>query len=163
MIREYDQDAPNREETETATFALGCFWGPEAQFGDGFITTSPKEEFVERFEADGDGPIYGGMKVCWAESDQEALETAVEWWLNAFADVSGTELATPKHYQEASQSVDEDDAEEAIAYGPDPDPYVEKIREFADAGFERVYLHHLGQDQAAFIEFMERAVLPEFS
>lgn len=32
-IREYDRAAPNRDETETATFALGCFWGPDAQFG----------------------------------------------------------------------------------------------------------------------------------
>lgn len=33
MIREYDQRAPERDETETATFALGCFWGPDSQFG----------------------------------------------------------------------------------------------------------------------------------
>lgn len=40
-IREYDQDAPDQDETETATFALGCFWGPEAQFGamDGVVRT----------------------------------------------------------------------------------------------------------------------------
>ncbi|WP_408960537.1 TIGR03557 family F420-dependent LLM class oxidoreductase [Natrinema sp. 74] len=141
--------------------------GPETasvvgQFGDGFITTSPNEEFVERYEEDGDGPIYGGTKVCWGESDREALETAVEWWPNAFADASGTELPTPKHYEEASQSVGEDDAKEAIAYGPNSEPYVEQIQTFVDAGFERVYLHHLGQNQKGFIEFMEREVLPEF-
>lgn len=41
MIREYDQAAPDQKETETAAFALGCFWGPEAQFGamDGVIRT----------------------------------------------------------------------------------------------------------------------------
>ena len=41
MIREYDRNAPDRDETETATFALGCFWGPEAQFGamDGIVRT----------------------------------------------------------------------------------------------------------------------------
>ncbi|RDI69518.1 peptide-methionine (S)-S-oxide reductase MsrA [Halopelagius longus] len=40
-IREYDQNALDRDETETATFALGCFWGPEAQFGamDGIVRT----------------------------------------------------------------------------------------------------------------------------
>lgn len=50
--------------------------GPETaeaagQFGDGFITTSPTEEFVECFQEDGDNPIYGETKVCWAESDDE--------------------------------------------------------------------------------------------
>lgn len=40
-IREYDSAAPSREETDTATFGLGCFWGPDAQFGamDGVIRT----------------------------------------------------------------------------------------------------------------------------
>jgi peptide-methionine (S)-S-oxide reductase len=32
-IQRYDQRAPDSEATETATFGLGCFWGPDAQFG----------------------------------------------------------------------------------------------------------------------------------
>lgn len=32
-LREYDRTSPGSDETETATFALGCFWGPEARFG----------------------------------------------------------------------------------------------------------------------------------
>lgn len=41
QITEYDRDAPGPEATETATFALGCFWGPDAQFGalDGVVRT----------------------------------------------------------------------------------------------------------------------------
>lgn len=40
-IQEYDQNAPDRDTTETATFGLGCFWGPDARFGamDGVIRT----------------------------------------------------------------------------------------------------------------------------
>jgi len=40
-IEEYDRNAPSRESTETATFALGCFWGPDARFGalDGVVRT----------------------------------------------------------------------------------------------------------------------------
>ena len=33
LIEEYDRAALNHDKTETATFGLGCFWGPEAQFG----------------------------------------------------------------------------------------------------------------------------------
>jgi len=32
VVRKYDNDAPPPDETETATFGLGCFWGPEAEF-----------------------------------------------------------------------------------------------------------------------------------
>jgi peptide-methionine (S)-S-oxide reductase len=40
-IKQYDESAPTPAETETATFALGCFWGPDARFGslDGVIRT----------------------------------------------------------------------------------------------------------------------------
>lgn len=33
MVFTYDEIAPDRSETESATFALGCFWGPDARFG----------------------------------------------------------------------------------------------------------------------------------
>jgi len=32
-VRAYDERAPAPDETATATFALGCFWGPDAAFG----------------------------------------------------------------------------------------------------------------------------------
>lgn len=40
-IREYDARAADRETTDTATFGLGCFWGPAARFGamDGVVRT----------------------------------------------------------------------------------------------------------------------------
>lgn len=40
-IRDYDEHAPDSDETETATFALGCFWSPDGQFGaiDGVVRT----------------------------------------------------------------------------------------------------------------------------
>lgn len=40
-IEEYDESAPTPAQTETATFGLGCFWGPDARFGsvDGVIRT----------------------------------------------------------------------------------------------------------------------------
>jgi len=38
-VREYDREAPT--DTRTATFGLGCFWGPDAAFGalDGVVRT----------------------------------------------------------------------------------------------------------------------------
>jgi len=41
QIREYDRGAMDSGETETATFGIGCFWGPDAQFGaiDGVVRT----------------------------------------------------------------------------------------------------------------------------
>lgn len=40
-IKRYDDQALSTDQTETATFALGCFWGPEAQFAalEGVVRT----------------------------------------------------------------------------------------------------------------------------
>jgi hypothetical protein len=46
--------------------------------------------------------------------------------------------------------------------GPDPERHRAKIREFADAGFDHVYVHQVGPDQEAFLGFYEREVLPAF-
>ena len=41
LIGEYDAATPAPEATGTATFGLGCFWGPDAQFGaiEGVVRT----------------------------------------------------------------------------------------------------------------------------
>ena len=41
QIRQYDRRAIDSDTTETATFGLGCFWGPDARFGavDGVVRT----------------------------------------------------------------------------------------------------------------------------
>lgn len=41
VVQEYDEAAPSPAATETAAFGLGCFWGPDAQFGalDGVVRT----------------------------------------------------------------------------------------------------------------------------
>lgn len=41
MVFDYDKTVSERADTATATFALGCFWGPDARFGamDGVVRT----------------------------------------------------------------------------------------------------------------------------
>ncbi len=41
VLHEYDRNAPSDEKTESLTFGIGCFWGPDAEFGalDGVVRT----------------------------------------------------------------------------------------------------------------------------
>ena len=48
-----------------------------------------------------------------------------------------------------------------IVCGPDPEKHVAGIREFANAGFDHVYVHQVGPDQDGFLEFYEREILGE--
>jgi coenzyme F420-dependent glucose-6-phosphate dehydrogenase len=134
--------------------------------GDGLISTAPDAEVVAKFEeAGGEGkPKYGQVTVCWAESEAHAKKTAHEWWPNAAVkgDLS-QELALPRHFEDAAEMVSEDDVAEKIACGPDPEKYFEQIDEYADAGFDHVYLHQVGSDQDAFFRFAQKELLPRYA
>jgi G6PDH family F420-dependent oxidoreductase len=137
-----------------------------ARAGDGLVGTAPVAETVERFRAGGgEGkPTYGQVHVCWAESDAEARSTALEWWPNAALKGSHfLELPLPSHFEEAAAMVDEDDIAESVICGPDPQRHVDAIAEYVDAGYDHVYVHQVGPDQAGFFDFYEREILPRFS
>jgi len=47
-----------------------------------------------------------------------------------------------------------------LPHGPDPQPFLDEIAKFVEAGFDHVYLHQVGPDQAGFLDFWERELLP---
>jgi coenzyme F420-dependent glucose-6-phosphate dehydrogenase len=126
------------------------------EIGDGLVSTAPDEEVVGAFEDRGDGPRYGQLTVCYAETEREARETAREWWPNAaLPGELGQVLPTPAHFEQAVSLVSEADVAERVVCGPGPDDYVENVEAFAEAGFDHVYFHQVGPDQAGFVEFYE--------
>jgi coenzyme F420-dependent glucose-6-phosphate dehydrogenase len=136
------------------------------RIGDGFITTSPDEEVIEEFKkGGGEGkPIYGQIAVCWGKDLKEARRTAHEWWPTAAIKGELTqELPTPAHFEQAARMVTEDDVAKVVLCGPDPAPHLEKIRKYAKAGFDHVYIHQIGPDQEGFFRFYEKEVIPKLS
>jgi coenzyme F420-dependent glucose-6-phosphate dehydrogenase len=133
------------------------------EIGDGLISTEPDPELVERYlQSGGDGPRYGQLTVCWAKTEREARQTAYEWWPNA--GLRGTlsqELPLPSHFEAAAQMVTEEDVAEVVVCGPDLDAHLAGIERFAEAGFDHVYVHQVGPDQAGFIDFYARDVISE--
>jgi coenzyme F420-dependent glucose-6-phosphate dehydrogenase len=132
------------------------------RIGDGLIGVAPDEEVVSRFDAGGGAgkPRYGQMHVCWAEDEAEARRTAYEVWPNAaITGALGQELARPAHFEQAAEMVSEDDVAEAVPCGPDPGPIRERIEEYAEAGFDHVYIHQIGPDQEGFLRFAARELL----
>ena len=136
------------------------------RLGEGLISVAPDAELVERFDsAGGDGkPKVGQVTVCFAEDEAEAKRTAYEWWPNAgiTGDLS-QELALPRHFEDAAEMVNEDEVAETIVCGPDPERYFEQIDNFADAGFDHVYLHQVGPDQDGFFRFGQEELLPRYA
>ncbi|MCA1845793.1 MAG: TIGR03557 family F420-dependent LLM class oxidoreductase [Actinobacteria bacterium] len=133
------------------------------RIGDGLISTAPDPKVVDVYRRNGgDGPRYGQLHVCYAPDEAEAIETAHRQWINAaIGGELGQELPLPANFQQAGKTVRPEDVAETVVCGPDPERHIAKIREYADAGFDHVYVHQIGADQDAFFRFYTEEVLPK--
>jgi len=136
------------------------------EHGDGLISTAPAVEVVKAYTGSGGDAdrVYGQLTVCWGENKDDAVQTARTIWPNAgLSGQLSQELALPLYFESATELVTPEIIQEQITCGPDPEPILEKIRNYADAGFTHVYLHQIGPDQAGFLEFAKREILPHAS
>jgi G6PDH family F420-dependent oxidoreductase len=134
-----------------------------ARIGDGYVNTGPEAELVKTFrEAGGSGPVQAMAKVCWHEDAAEARRLMHRLWPNSgLSGELAQELRTPAHFEQAVELVDEERAVGSKPHGPDPQPYVDYVREFVDAGFTEIYVQQIGKDQEGFLRFWFDEVAPK--
>ena len=134
-----------------------------ARIADGFMSTAPQRESVERFRKEGgDGkPAQAGVKVCWAEDEAEARRTAHRLWPNQGIPGEAAQLLPmPRHFEQLAGLVAEEHVARTVAYGPDPEAHAEMIRRYVDAGFDEVYVSQIGPRQEEFFACYRDQVLP---
>jgi G6PDH family F420-dependent oxidoreductase len=141
-------------------------FGPKAarvagRIGDGFVCVMPDADLLRTYrEAGGKGPAQGGFKVCHAPSVDEGLETAHRIWPNeGLPGELAQVLPQPTHFEQASQLVTPDML--SLPTGPDPEPYVQHVKSFVDAGFDEVYVAQIGPRQEEFFQFWRDKVAPQ--
>lgn len=129
---------------------------------DGLIGVAPDPEAVSAYEhSGGRGPRIGQLHLCWAASDDAARRTAHAWWPQIALPPGATaELSRPEHFAELVEEIDVQRVAREVVLGPDPEPYRTAIGRFAAAGYDHVVLHQIGPDQAGFMEFCQRELLP---
>ena len=95
--------------------------------GDALVSTAPDASLVDGYrEAGGKGPCYGQLTLCWAESEEEAKETAHRIWpIVGIGGDLNQELALPLHFEQAVETVSPEDVARVIPCGPDVDRIVE--------------------------------------
>jgi G6PDH family F420-dependent oxidoreductase len=134
-----------------------------ARIADGFVTVAPDREAVERFRSGGGEHklMQGGAKVCWGQSESDAVKTLRRLWPNAALPGELAQiLPSPRHFEQASELVSEDMLAESVPCGPDLEPHLEIIREFAGLGFDELYIQQVGPQQDAFFEVYRDEILP---
>jgi G6PDH family F420-dependent oxidoreductase len=134
-----------------------------AKMGDGFCTVAPDAGLVEVFrEHGGEGrTVQGGMKVCWADSEEDGVRTAHRLWRNELLPgLLPSTLPTPNDYAAVTTLVTEDMVREQFPCGPDPERHLARLRAFDEAGFDHVHVQQIGPEQEKFFDAWERRVLP---
>lgn len=136
------------------------------RIADGLISTTPKREVIEKFDAAGGSgkPRIAHLTVCWDGDEATARRTAHRQWPNAGLHGDMTrELKTPAMFEQAAKLVREEDVAKRVVCGPDPDRHREAIQRFVMAGYDHVYVHQIGPDQEGFMDFYRREILPAFT
>ncbi|MCK9485356.1 MAG: TIGR03557 family F420-dependent LLM class oxidoreductase [Dehalococcoidia bacterium] len=130
--------------------------------GDGLISTAPNPETVQSFTgAGGNGPRIGLFHTCWAESEEAGRDLLQRQWPNSgLGGMLGQDLRLPRDFEAATEPLTAEEVSRHVPCGPDPAPYLEQIRQFAEAGFDHVYIHNVGREQEGFFRFFEAEVLP---
>ena len=133
-----------------------------ARIADGFVSTRPDAELLQRYRAGGGrGPAAAGLKVCWGPDKDACVKLAHELWRSS--GVPGElsqELRTTNHFEQAAQLVTPESTAQATPCGPEVDPIVEAVREYVDAGFDRIYINQIGPDQEQFFAFYVKELAP---
>jgi len=133
-----------------------------ARIGDGFITTQDDADMVSSWkEKSGGKPAQGGVKVSWADTQEEGVEIAHRLWANAGLPGELSQvLPSPQHFEQASELVTKESTAESVVCGPDIDKHVEAMQSYVDAGLDEVYVANMGPNFLAMIEAYGRDVLP---
>jgi G6PDH family F420-dependent oxidoreductase len=134
-----------------------------ARIGDGYISTTPDPELLERFrERSGGKPAQAGCKVAYAATEDEGVGHAHRLWSNSgLPGELAQVLPSPRHFEQASTLVTEEATRSSIVAGPDPAAHLDQISSYDQAGYDELYVANMGPHFLEMIEFYGREILPQ--
>jgi probable non-F420 flavinoid oxidoreductase len=137
-------------------------------WADGLITVNQPHDALRRVldafrEGGGDGkPTALQVHLCWAGTDEEASRIAQDQWRTmVFGPPLSWDLATVEQFDQAATHVRPEDIHDAIVVSSDLPRHTQALSDHAALGFDELYLHHVGQEQRAFVDAFGREVLPK--
>jgi coenzyme F420-dependent glucose-6-phosphate dehydrogenase len=139
-----------------------------ADWADGMITVAKPmaelRELVEAFrEGGGEGkPMALQVQLSYAPSDDEALAAAHEQWgTNIFDSPVLASLRLPSDFEAAAEFVEPRDLSGPVLVSSDASRHAAWLTEYAELGFDELYLHDVHHDQQRFLADFGERVLPQ--
>ncbi|GAA4366185.1 TIGR03885 family FMN-dependent LLM class oxidoreductase [Agromyces bauzanensis] len=140
--------------------------GDAAAWADGIITIDQSPDVLREVmdayrEAGGDGPVAVQVHLSWAHTDEEALAIAHDQWRQSLVPAHlAWELARPEEFDERTADVTPQQVAETLIASADTARHLDHLAGIAALGVDRIYLHHVGTEQHAFIHAFGERVLP---
>ena len=138
-----------------------------AAWADGLITVNQdldtlREVIAAYRGAGGRGTLALQLHLSWAPTLEEAERIAFDQWRsNVLGAPLAWDIATVEGFDAASEHITLDSVRESVRISEELDQHVAWIREYAALGFDDIYLHFVGQDQAAYLDAFGTHVLPK--
>ncbi|MFF4892684.1 TIGR03885 family FMN-dependent LLM class oxidoreductase [Micromonospora chersina] len=138
-----------------------------AEWADGLITVNAPVEHLRRMtdayrDAGGRGPLHLQVHVSWAPEQAEAEAIAYDQWRsNVFAPPVCWDLELTDHFDAVSEQVPMERVASVVNVSADLGRHVGWLEEYVALGFDQIALHHVGQEQRAFIDTFGAEVLPK--
>ncbi len=145
------------------------------RFADGIITVGAADEKIEtvfqRFEKGAreagknpdEMPRILQLHLSWAETDEAALQNAMTEWPNGGMKFPKQDIRSPLDFAQMAKLVRAEDFEGRMLISSDPERHRKEIQRYFDMGFNKVYLHNVGRNQAEWIDVFGREVLPKLT
>lgn len=133
---------------------------------DGLATVAQSPDSLRRVveayrSAGGEGPCVLQVHLSLAETDAAALALAEDQWPNGLiGPPRAWDFDQPEDFDAAVADPDETELRKAVLVDADAAALAERIAELVGIGFDRVYLHHVGKDQDAFLARAADELLP---
>jgi alkanesulfonate monooxygenase SsuD/methylene tetrahydromethanopterin reductase-like flavin-dependent oxidoreductase (luciferase family) len=111
-----------------------------------------------------EGTIAPTIHLCYAEDDDTALAIAYEQWrTNCLPTIVAWDLETPEQFEAATRYVPPEAVAQSVHISADAGRHVGWLGEYLALGFDDLYLHHVGQDEDAFINAFGAKVVPQLT
>ncbi|MCB1001549.1 MAG: TIGR03885 family FMN-dependent LLM class oxidoreductase [Acidimicrobiales bacterium] len=137
-------------------------------WADGLITVDqPLEVLAQVIEAfrdggGGDKPVAVQVHVSWAPTEVEAEAIALDQWgVNVFPTELAWNLELVSQFDALWPYTSLEQVRRAVVVSSDPAVHVAHLLARREIGVDRLYLHHVGQTQRAFIDSFAEHVVPE--
>ena len=139
---------------------------------DGFITTGgPTDRLAPLLQRFAEGAREAGrnaatmpkvlqLHLSWATTDEQAMRNALVEWPNGGMRFPRSDIRSPYEFDQLARTVRPEDFAGRMVVSSDPDVHRADIQRLLDLGFDRIYLHNVGRNQAEFLDVFGRDVLP---